>query len=84
MNSIIWTSYARKQLRQIDRQYQVQLLAAVDTLACMPNVTHVNALSNHRCGYRLRAGNFRILFDWNKVLKIVSIQEIRKRDEQTY
>ena len=84
MNSIIWSSYARRQLRQIDRQFRSQITDAVDTLVDMPNVLNVRALSNHRYGYRLRVGHFRVLFDWHKMVKIVEIQQVKKRDEHTY
>jgi mRNA-degrading endonuclease RelE of RelBE toxin-antitoxin system len=46
----------------------------------MPNV---KALAHHQYGYRLRVGNYRILFDWDGGVKIVSIKEVRKRDEHT-
>lgn len=50
----------------------------------MPHVTNVKALSSHGYGYRLRVGNYRILFDWDGAIEIVSIQEVKKRDEHTY
>ena len=49
----------------------------------MPNVQNVKALAHHQYGYRLRVGNYRILFDWDGGVKIVSIEEVRKRDEHT-
>jgi len=33
---------------------------------------------------RLRVGNYRVLFDWEGGIRIVQIQEVRKRDERTY
>ena len=50
----------------------------------MPDVQNVKALAHHHYGYRLRVGNYRILFDWDGGVKIVSIEEVRKRDEHTY
>lgn len=50
----------------------------------MPNCQNVVALTSHHYGYRLRVGNFRVLFDWSSVIKIVSIEEVKKRDESTY
>jgi mRNA-degrading endonuclease RelE of RelBE toxin-antitoxin system len=35
-------------------------------------------------GYRLRVGNYRILFDWDGGVKIVNIEEVKRRDEHTY
>ncbi|MOA38529.1 hypothetical protein D3C78_1602250 [compost metagenome] len=50
----------------------------------MPHVQNIRALVNHHYGYRLRVGNYRILFDWDGSVKIVSIEEVKKRDEHTY
>lgn len=50
----------------------------------MPHVQNNRALVNHHYGYRLRVGNYRILFDWDGSVKIVSIEEVKKRDEHTY
>ena len=33
---------------------------------------------------RLRIGNYRILFNFDDVVKIISIEEVKKRDERTY
>jgi mRNA-degrading endonuclease RelE of RelBE toxin-antitoxin system len=84
MNAINWTRKAAKQLLKQDRQHQVAIRDAVGELAAMPNCQNVKALTNHRYGYRLRVGNYRVLFDWDGEIKIVSIEEVRKRDERTY
>ena len=40
---------------------------------------------DHQYGYRLRVGNYRVLFDYaGGATRIVSIEEVRKRDERTY
>lgn len=50
----------------------------------MPDVNNVKALVNYSKGYRLRAGNYRVLFDWDGKIHVISIQEVKKRDERTY
>lgn len=47
-------------------------------------MTNVKSLINHGQGYRLRVGDYRVLFDWDGGIKIVNVQEVRKRDERTY
>lgn len=71
-------------MRRIDLQYQRQIVVAVQALAHMPYVINVKALVQHRCEYRLRVGNYRVLFDWKREVKIIEIQEVKWRDEQTY
>ena len=46
---------------------------------------NVKALTDHAYGYRLRVGNYRVFFDFvGSDVCIVSIEEVRKRDERTY
>ncbi|WP_158935289.1 type II toxin-antitoxin system RelE/ParE family toxin [Burkholderia sp. S171] len=84
MNKINWTSKATKQARKLDRPVRVAIVDAVEQLAAMPDCQNVKALTNHEYGYRLRVGNYRVLLDWDGSIKIVEIQEVRKRDERTY
>lgn len=84
MNAVHWTPKAAKQLRKLDRQHQIAIRDGVGTLAAMPACQNVKALANHEYGYRLRIRGYRVLFDWNGGIRIVEIQEVRKRDERTY
>jgi mRNA interferase RelE/StbE len=84
MNKINWSPKAAKQARKLDRPVRLQILDAVEALAGMPDVSNVKALTRHEYGYRLRVGDYRVLFDWDGAIKIVDIQEVRKRDERTY
>ncbi|MED5608118.1 MULTISPECIES: type II toxin-antitoxin system RelE family toxin [Pseudomonas] len=84
MNSVNWTRKAVKQLLRLDRRHQVQVRDAVGELRRMPDCRQVKALSDHAYGYRLRVGNYRVLFDWDGEIRIVAVQEVRKRDERTY
>jgi len=84
MNSVNWTPKAAKQLRKLDAQLQPTIRDAVNTLEAMPACQNVKSLTNHEYGYRLRVGNYKVLFDWDGEIKIVEIQEVRKRDERTY
>lgn len=84
MNEIHWTPKASKQARKLDKPIRVSILDAVEQLAHMPDCQNVKALTNHTHDYRLRVGNYRVLFDWDGSVRIVEIQEVRKRDERTY
>jgi len=84
MNTITWTRRAVKQLGRIASADQVRIYDAAQQLANMPDVHNVTALTRHAHGYRLRVGHYRILFDWDGGIRIVTIQEVKKRDERTY
>ncbi|MFD2191603.1 type II toxin-antitoxin system RelE family toxin [Pistricoccus aurantiacus] len=84
MNKIQWTNKAFKQLRKLNPKQQDVIYDAAQSLSQMPNVHNVKVLTKHRYGYRLRIGNYRVLFDWEGEIRIVNIQEVKKRDERTY
>jgi mRNA interferase RelE/StbE len=47
----------------------------------------LHSLQPHKAnqyGYRLRVGNYRVLFDADTVIRIVEIQEVKTRDSNTY
>ena len=84
MNKVKFTSRASKQLRKIPRAYRSKIYDACESLSSMPNHGNVIALVNHKYDYRLRVGNYRVFFDFDGTVKIVSIEEVKKRDERTY
>ncbi|MCP4722790.1 MAG: type II toxin-antitoxin system RelE/ParE family toxin [Desulfobacteraceae bacterium] len=82
MNQIKWHKKAIKQLRKIkDAKIRIKIHLAVDTLKNFPNCQNVKKLTN-RDDYRLRVENWRVLFTAD--LRIVYIEEVKKRNEKTY
>lgn len=82
---VIWQSKAIKQLKKInDRNAQTRILAATRGLADFPTCPNVKPLVNHKYSHRLRVGNWRILLSAYREISIVSIEEVRKRNEHTY
>lgn len=53
-------------------------------LVDLSKARNVKALTNHEYGYRLRVGHYRVFFEFDGAVRIVSIEEVRKRDERTY
>ena len=85
MNSINWQPKALRQLRKVDAHAGKQIRAAVSTeLLDLSMARNVKALTDHEYGYRLRVGNYRVFFDFDGAVRIVSIEEVRKRNERTY
>lgn len=85
MNSIDWQPKALRQLRKIDAQTGKQIRTAVSAeLVDLAMARNVKALTNHTYGYRLRVGAYRVFFEFDGAVSIVSIEEVRKRDERTY
>jgi mRNA interferase RelE/StbE len=85
MYQVIWKPKARRQLRKIgNRGDREAVYGAAGTLADWPVQQNVKALTNHEYGYRLRVGKYRVLFDVQGAIRIIEIQEVKKRNEHTY
>ena len=81
----VWQPKAIKQLKKLgNKDAQTKILKATAGLVQFPNVPRVIALTNHVHGYRIRVGNYRVLFNVLDVIEVISIEEIKKRDENTY
>ena len=84
MNEVTYSRKAAKQLRKLQSSDSQTVRAGCNALANMPNCTNVKALENHKYQYRLRVGNFRVFFSFDGEIRIVLIEEVKKRDERTY
>ena len=82
--NIAWQGRAVKQLRKLATKQQVQIRNAVGTLVHFDKVKDVKKLRNHAYDYRLRVGRFRVFFNVHQKIEIVTIEEVKKRDERTY
>jgi mRNA-degrading endonuclease RelE of RelBE toxin-antitoxin system len=85
MNSIFWRPKALRQLRKIEPSANAKIRKAVSTeLVDLSTARNVKALTNHEYDYRLRVGNYRVFFNFDGCVHIVSVEDVRKRDERTY
>ena len=85
MNRIEWTIRAARQLRKLPAAAQVEIRDAVrDKLSVFPKCSGVKTLTDHAAEFRLRVGNYRVLFDFDGAIRLVRIEEVKKRDEHTY
>ncbi|RJX26917.1 MAG: type II toxin-antitoxin system RelE/ParE family toxin [Desulfurivibrio sp.] len=85
MYCVNWKKKARKQLDKIDnKQTRNEIYDAVATLGNFPDVGQVKQLTNHQYDYRLRVGRYRVFFDVADAVRIISIEEVKKRDDRTY
>ena len=85
MYEIEWQPKAYRQLKKIkERETLAAIKDAVCDLVHWPHCRNVKAMKNHASGYRLRVGKWRILFEAQDRIRVIMIQEVKKRDEQTY
>ncbi|GKT12963.1 MAG: mRNA interferase RelE/StbE [Thiomicrorhabdus sp.] len=85
MKSIKWQPKALKQLKKFkDAQVVARIYKAVGGLASFPVGGDIKALKNHKYDYRLRVGDYRVMFNVEESIEIVVVEEVKKRDERTY
>ncbi|MBI1732024.1 MAG: type II toxin-antitoxin system RelE/ParE family toxin [Gammaproteobacteria bacterium] len=84
MNRIEWKQKAVKQLLRLPPLWQVRIRDAVGALREFPDTPNVKVLRGHSVSHRLRVGRYRVLFEFDGRIKIVTIEEVKKRDAHTY
>jgi mRNA interferase RelE/StbE len=82
---VTWQPKAIKQLKNIgSRVIQERILTASRGLSEFPACSNVKRLADHEPTFRLRVGNWRVLFNVIEEISIIRIEEVKKRDENTY
>jgi mRNA interferase RelE/StbE len=80
-----WKPKAVRQFEKINNHdMQAKIAAGIDTLEHFPKCKNIKMLKTYKTDYRLRVGRYRILFNVNSTIRIIKIEEIKKRDDQTY
>lgn len=70
---IIWKLKALKQASDLPGKERKRISEAVESLADKSKWRNVKPLVNHVYDFRLRVGNYRVLFNCEKELKILKI-----------
>ena len=84
MNTINWQTKALRQMRKFPAEAGHTIRVAVrEELSDLAAARNIKKLVNHAYGYRLRVGNYRVFFEFDGAIRIVTIEAVRKRDEQT-
>jgi len=55
-----------------------------DKLLIFSNCTGVKKLTSHAYSYCLRVGDYRVFFEFDGNVRIINIEEVKKRDERSY
>ncbi|MBU1406056.1 MAG: type II toxin-antitoxin system RelE/ParE family toxin [Proteobacteria bacterium] len=85
MYEIQWKAKAMKQLARIrSQETRDAIYASVQSLQGFPEVLQVKKLKNHEHSYRLRVGRYRVFFEADGEVRIIRIEEVKKRDDRTY
>jgi len=78
---ITYKGSVAKELRKIDRQTQKRLLAAIEGLATNPRPDGVKKLKNKYDHYRIRVGNYRVVYEIaDEQLRVLVLRVAHRKD----
>ena len=70
MYEIVYAASVKLDIKKIDKQYHKKIKEEIEKLRNFPDVSQIKRLRSHPLAdFRLRVGNFRILFDVNESKK---------------
>ncbi|MCD6506738.1 type II toxin-antitoxin system RelE/ParE family toxin [Candidatus Poribacteria bacterium] len=78
---IRWKSSAERDLRNIDPQHVPRIIKAVESLVDNPFPSQHRKLRGSEQDYRIRVGNYRVIYQVDTKTKIVTIYHVRHRRE---
>lgn len=84
MNKIFWTRKAERQLEKIPADYQKKIIIKSRELKNYPDCNADIKQLQGQPEKRLRVGRYRVFFNHEAEIKIIRIEEVKKRDDRTY
>lgn len=78
---ILWKNSAEHDLRKIDHRYIPQILNTVDGLAENPFPTKCRKLRGSESSYRIRIGDYRVIYQVDSRRNTVIVYHVRHRKE---
>ena len=74
--TVSFTSYATRRFRKIPREYQLRLKPVIDALAYDPRPHGVEIISGTTNLYRVRVGDYRILYEIQDNVLLVLVVDL--------
>ncbi len=81
---VVFAANVAKQLRRIDRKWQLKIVAAAEALGENPRPFGYKKLVDEGGLYRIKIGNYRVIYDVRDNILLVSVLRFAKREERTY
>ena len=78
---IQWRTSTRKDLRSIPREDVARIIAAVATLADEPLPHGTQKLTGSARSYRIRVGDYRVVYELLRDASVIEIQRVRHRKD---
>lgn len=81
---VVFAANVAKQLRRIDRKWQVKIVAAAESLGDNPRPFGYKKLVDEDGLYRIKVNDYRIIYEIQDNILLVSVLRVAKRNERTY
>lgn len=78
---IRWRTSTKKDLRRLPQTEVARILAAVETLVQEPVPSGSQKLAGSEHTYRIRIGDYRVVYEILREAKVVEIQRVRHRKD---
>jgi mRNA interferase RelE/StbE len=76
-----WKTSALKELKNLDRSVIPRIVAAVESLSGNPRPSGVRKLQGSEHTYRIRVGEYRVIYEITNDAMLVTIVRVRHRKE---
>ena len=81
---VVFAPNVARQLRRVDRKWQLKIVAAAEALGDNPRPHGYKKLVDEGGLHRIKVGDYRIIYNVQDNILLVSVLRVAKRDEQTY
>ena len=81
MYEIIFKRQVEKDFRKIDRRYKKAIIEEIEGLGHNPRPTNSRKLTDTEMTYRLRVGDYRVIYQIDDKNKIVTVFYVRNRKD---
>lgn len=78
---IYWKGSSEHDLKRIDKQYITKILNIIESLADNPYPVKSRKLQGSESSYRIRIGDYRVIYQIDTKKKVIIIYHIRHRKE---
>jgi mRNA interferase RelE/StbE len=79
--NLLWKTSAERDLKKLDRQHIPQILTAIEALSENPFPAQCRKLQGSELSYRIRIGEYRVIYQVDVQNKTVTVYHIRHRKE---
>ena len=82
--SVEYSQKARKGLKKLPKQARKQIIDAINKLAAEHPTSDVEKLKTYQDSWRLRVGEYRVIFKKERERTVILVIEISRRGKNTY